>query len=129
MGEVITFYSYKGGTGRSMTLANMAWLLAADRQRVLVIDWDLEAPGIHHYFRPFLVDPDLFETKGLIDAFWEVVKHAFTPAASGSSPPPELALAGFILLPEYLFRRQYQHRPRRLHQSNRLGFRRRRGGA
>ena len=27
-GKIITFYSYKGGTGRSMALANVAWTLA-----------------------------------------------------------------------------------------------------
>ena len=40
-GRVITFYSYKGGTGRSMALANVAWVLASSGRRVLVIDWDL----------------------------------------------------------------------------------------
>ncbi len=52
-GQVITFYSYKGGTGRSMALANVACLLArrgAGDYRVLVVDWDLEAPGLHRYF-------------------------------------------------------------------------------
>ena len=53
--EVITFYSYKGGTGRTMALANVACLFAAGKeqpQRVLAIDWDLEAPGLHYYLRP-----------------------------------------------------------------------------
>ena len=58
-GRIITFYSYKGGTGRSMALANVAWLLATARKRVLMIDWDLEAPGLHRYVHPFLDDPDL----------------------------------------------------------------------
>ena len=51
-GEVITFYSYKGGTGRTMALANVACLLArrGAGHSVLMIDWDLEAPGLHHYF-------------------------------------------------------------------------------
>jgi len=43
---VVTFYSYKGGVGRSMALANVAALLARWGRRVLIIDWDLEAPGI-----------------------------------------------------------------------------------
>ncbi|WP_154814247.1 tyrosine-protein kinase family protein [Actinophytocola xinjiangensis] len=49
-GTVITFYSYKGGVGRSFTLANVAVLLARWGYRVLAIDWDLEAPGLHYYF-------------------------------------------------------------------------------
>ena len=50
-GTVVTFYSYKGGVGRSSTLANVAVLLARWGYRVLAIDWDLEAPGLHHYFK------------------------------------------------------------------------------
>jgi MinD-like ATPase involved in chromosome partitioning or flagellar assembly len=57
-GRIITFYSYKGGTGRSMILANVAWILASNGKRVLILDWDLEAPGLHHYLRPYLIDPD-----------------------------------------------------------------------
>lgn len=43
--RVVTFYSFKGGVGRSMALANVAFRLA-DRNDldVIVVDWDLEAP-------------------------------------------------------------------------------------
>src|SRR5215467_8868015 len=50
MGSIITFYSYKGGVGRSMALANVAVLLARRRKTVLAVDWDLEAPGLPRYF-------------------------------------------------------------------------------
>jgi len=50
MGEIISFYSYKGGVGRSMAVANVATLLAHYGRRVLVVDFDLEAPGLHRYF-------------------------------------------------------------------------------
>jgi tetratricopeptide (TPR) repeat protein len=66
-GKILTFYSYKGGTGRSMALANVAWILASNGYRVLAMDWDLEAPGLHRYFAPFLIDPELSATDGLID--------------------------------------------------------------
>jgi cellulose biosynthesis protein BcsQ len=69
MGRIFTFYSYKAGAGRSMAVANTAWVLAWSGQRVLVIDWDLEAPGVHRYFSPFLADPELIQTEGLIDYF------------------------------------------------------------
>jgi len=65
--KILTFYSYKGGTGRSMALANVAWMLALNNKRVLVIDWDLEAPGVHRYFHPFLEDKELQSSRGLID--------------------------------------------------------------
>lgn len=69
-GKIITFYSYKGGTGRSFVLANVAFLLACQGKKVCVIDFDLEAPGLHRYFSPFLEDPDLEFTDGLIDWLW-----------------------------------------------------------
>jgi MinD-like ATPase involved in chromosome partitioning or flagellar assembly len=43
MSRLITFYSYKGGVGRTFALANIAVLLAKRGRKVLVIDWDLEA--------------------------------------------------------------------------------------
>jgi len=46
----ITFYSYKGGVGRSLAVANVAKYLAGFGQRVFAIDLDLEAPGLHYKF-------------------------------------------------------------------------------
>ncbi|MEU1165220.1 AAA family ATPase, partial [Streptomyces sp. NPDC005921] len=66
-GRVITFYSYKGGTGRTMALANTAWILAANGRRVLAVDWDLEAPGLHSFFRPFLDPGALTATGGVVN--------------------------------------------------------------
>jgi MinD-like ATPase involved in chromosome partitioning or flagellar assembly/tetratricopeptide (TPR) repeat protein len=53
---ILTFYSYKGGVGRSFCLANVAVQLARWGNRVLCVDFDLDAPGLHEYFRPFLGD-------------------------------------------------------------------------
>ena len=50
IGKIITFYSYKGGVGRSMALANIGVLLAQRANKVLLVDWDLEAPGLEMYF-------------------------------------------------------------------------------
>ena len=47
---IVTFYSYKGGVGRSMALANVADLMARSGLRVLIVDFDLEAPGLEHFF-------------------------------------------------------------------------------
>lgn len=52
-GEVTTFYSFESGTARSVALAQAAVLLAGGQNAtvpVLMIDWDTEAPGLHHYF-------------------------------------------------------------------------------
>ena len=54
---VITFYSYKGGMGRSTTLACFASYLAKkEGKRVVVVDCDFEAPGFTNYYD---LSPDL----------------------------------------------------------------------
>lgn len=45
-----TFYSYKGGVGRTSSLVNTAILRANEGNKVVVIDFDLEAPGADSYF-------------------------------------------------------------------------------
>jgi tetratricopeptide (TPR) repeat protein/CO dehydrogenase nickel-insertion accessory protein CooC1 len=65
-GKIITFYSYKGGTGRTMALANIAWILAANGHRVLAADWDLESPGLHRFLHPFLPTAER-DTRGVVD--------------------------------------------------------------
>ena len=42
----VTFYSFKGGVGRTLALVNTACILAGRGRRVLMIDFDLEAPGL-----------------------------------------------------------------------------------
>ena len=64
MATFVTFYSYKGGAGRTLALANVAVLLAQWNHRVLCVDWDLEAPGLHHYFKSLLEAPPKW---GLLD--------------------------------------------------------------
>jgi MinD-like ATPase involved in chromosome partitioning or flagellar assembly/tetratricopeptide (TPR) repeat protein len=44
-----TFYSYKGGVGRSLALANTAALLVKRGRRMVLIDFDLEAPGLDSF--------------------------------------------------------------------------------
>jgi MinD-like ATPase involved in chromosome partitioning or flagellar assembly/tetratricopeptide (TPR) repeat protein len=83
-GTIITFYSYKGGTGRTMALANVAWLLASNGYRVLTVDWDLESPGLHRYFHPFLVDKDLRDSHGVIDLVREYARAATRPTEGDS---------------------------------------------
>lgn len=76
-GTVITFYSYKGGVGRSFTMASIAVLLARWGYRVLTVDWDLEAPGLHHYFAPVMSRPP---EGGVIDLAHDFLAGAKRPA-------------------------------------------------
>jgi MinD-like ATPase involved in chromosome partitioning or flagellar assembly len=43
---VVSFYSFKGGVGRTLALANIGLELARTGRQVLLVDFDLEAPGI-----------------------------------------------------------------------------------
>jgi hypothetical protein len=73
-GKIVTFYSYKGGVGRTMSMANVAFLAAINGKKVLVMDWDLEAPGLAYYFRGLLESTDAKEVKeasGLLDILWD----------------------------------------------------------
>lgn len=72
--KIVTFYSYKGGVGRTMSLANVAFLAALDGLKVLVMDWDMEAPGLAYYFRGLhdaAEAKSLKNTRGLLDIFWD----------------------------------------------------------
>jgi tetratricopeptide (TPR) repeat protein len=83
-GQIVTFYSFKGGTGRTMALANAAWILAANGKRVLIADWDLESPGLHRFFQPFM-DAQAGDRVGIVDLVrgygWAMVDAEIDPKA------------------------------------------------
>ncbi len=75
--KTITFYSYKGGVGRSLTLANIAMRLADLGKKVCLIDFDLEAPGLHLKFSDYL---DFTEVnKGVVEYISEFEKDKYLP--------------------------------------------------
>ena len=50
MAKIISIHSFRGGTGKSNTTANIATLLAAEGRRVAVVDADVQSPGVHVLF-------------------------------------------------------------------------------
>ena len=62
-----TLYSVKGGVGRSTTAAVLAWHLARNGKRVLVMDLDLESPGLSSA----VLEPDRRPDFGITDWFVE----------------------------------------------------------
>jgi MinD-like ATPase involved in chromosome partitioning or flagellar assembly len=46
---IITFYSFKGGVGRTFAMVNVGVELVKAGRKVLLVDFDLEAPGIHTF--------------------------------------------------------------------------------
>lgn len=64
---IFTFYSYKGGVGRTMALANVSALYYQLGRNVLIVDWDLEAPGLERFFG--YTAESLRSQPGLIDLY------------------------------------------------------------
>ncbi|MBC7810378.1 MAG: MinD/ParA family protein [Burkholderiales bacterium] len=50
MGNIVSVHSFRGGTGKSNTVANVAALLSTEGYRVGVVDTDIQSPGIHVLF-------------------------------------------------------------------------------
>lgn len=61
---VVSFYSLRGGVGRSTALAYTARILAAEGRKVVCVDMDLEAPGLAVLFG---ADGDVLERQGVVD--------------------------------------------------------------
>ena len=80
MATIISVHSFRGGTGKSNTTANLAAQLALRGQRVGVIDTDIQSPGIHVLFG---LDGETV-TASLNDYLWggraiEEAAHDVTP--------------------------------------------------
>lgn len=50
MASLIAVHSFRGGTGKSNTCANIATVLAQQGRRVAVVDADIQSPGVHVIF-------------------------------------------------------------------------------
>ncbi len=76
---VMTFYSFKGGVGRTMALLNVAGELLRKGRSVLVVDFDLEAPGIDTYKLP---RPST-RTPGIVEYVTEYLQTGVAPSFLG----------------------------------------------
>jgi tetratricopeptide (TPR) repeat protein len=63
--KTITFYSYKGGVGRTLALSNIAIRLSELKKKVCLLDFDLEAPGLPFKFKNY--KPRNAIQKGIVD--------------------------------------------------------------
>ncbi|MEY3329461.1 MAG: ParA family protein, partial [Planktothrix agardhii] len=64
--RTVTFYSFKGGVGRTTALTHVAWILAMRGRKVVAVDLDLEAPGLS---TAFSLNP--LPEFGIVDYFYE----------------------------------------------------------
>lgn len=92
----IAFYSYKGGVGRSLALANLAYVLAREGRKVLILDMDLEAPGQHQ--------SDLFRLSspgpGVVDMLNDYVDYRQRLNAGEASDTRHLELERYLRIGE-----------------------------
>ena len=77
----VTFYSFKGGVGRTMTLVNVGYELAKTGRRVLLVDMDLEAPGLGTFNLARPKEP----TPGMVDFGTQFRDTGEAPDVSGDT--------------------------------------------
>jgi cellulose biosynthesis protein BcsQ len=104
--HVVTFYSYKGGVGRTMALVNTAAVLALRGRKVLIVDFDLEAPGISTY-SPF---SGLTNAKGVVEYVSEYIESAIAPKVREFIVESKLGSASVWAMPAGKRDREYSTR-------------------
>jgi len=79
--KIISVHSFRGGTGKSNTTANLAALMASQGLRVAVVDTDIQSPGLHVLFG--LRGEDI--THSLNDHIWGkiAIREAAIPVLEG----------------------------------------------
>ena len=50
MGQIVSIHSFRGGTGKSNSVANLATIMALQGKKVGIVDTDIQSPGIHVIF-------------------------------------------------------------------------------
>ncbi|HEY8207834.1 MAG TPA: pentapeptide repeat-containing protein [Myxococcaceae bacterium] len=77
--HVSTFYSFKGGVGRTLLMANVGRALADQGAKVLLWDLDVEAPGLHHVVP---LGPEQPRAQGFFEWILELQDAGFQPLSS-----------------------------------------------
>lgn len=87
MRKIISIHSFRGGTGKSNTTANVAAQMALSGLRVGVVDTDIQSPGIHVLFG--LGSADI--SRSLNDFLWgrcEITEAAYETSQELGIPDP-----------------------------------------
>ena len=72
----VTFYSYRGGVGRTTALVNVGIDLALRSRKVLLVDFDLEAPGLTSFAH---LRPEDGTHPGLVEFIAEYLRSGKAP--------------------------------------------------
>lgn len=94
--RIFTFYSYKGGVGRSMALLNMAYFLHARGRHVLIVDLDLDAPGASGFLHRSEELLPQATAGDVVDVLAAVVREVRAAPAGIEPPLPALRLEAFL---------------------------------
>ncbi len=82
----VTLFGIKGGVGRSTALAVWAWYLAQQGKRVLILDLDLESPGVGPTLLPKSDAPDFGIIDWLVEEAVEQADESLLRELVGTSP-------------------------------------------
>ena len=78
--KTVTFYSYKGGVGRTLLMVNLARYLMSRGKKLVLLDCDLEAPGLHYKFDYEKVTSKV--SVGVVDFFHQFKRDETLPDMS-----------------------------------------------
>lgn len=73
--KALTFYSYKGGVGRTLAMVNIAMRLAEFGKKVVLLDFDLEAPGVHFKLKNHFPVNMPKAKNGIVDYIYEFTEN------------------------------------------------------
>ena len=107
--QITTFYSYKGGVGRTLACANFGLYMAKTGRRVVLLDMDFEAPGLDSKFANIsindvphgLIDQFLAHQKGTEIPEIEAINIPLPEDVSAAGGSLQLIPAGDYTAPDY----------------------------
>jgi len=103
MSRIISVHSFRGGTGKSNTAANLAAIIAGDGKRAGIIDTDIQSPGIHVLFG---LDEEKMD-RSLNDYLWgkcpiEQAAYDVSPTLKMGTGEVTVMSGGMYLIPSSL---------------------------
>ena len=95
MGQIVSIHSFRGGTGKSNSVANLATVMALQGKKVGIVDTDIQSPGIHVIFG---LDEDRVK-HSLNDYLWGLCSIEDTANDVGQTVLPKESKGSLYLIP------------------------------
>ena len=93
MAKVVSIHSFRGGTGKSNSTANLGVLIARAGNRVGIVDTDIQSPGVHVLFQmsegdiKYALNDYLWGNCGIDQAAYDVTQTAIGSADQSEERP------------------------------------------